>query len=278
MAVLSSQTRSRLPARAFAYVDSNGRRRLPIHDGSHVRNALARFDQVGFESDEARELARERLMRAAKRYGIVPVGFIGGQLRKERSRGELLARSGRELPRGTLAFLLTDIEGSTRLLRRLGARYASVLRRVRAIIRGGVRRAGGYEVDCRADEFFGVFEEASAALTAALAIQRDLAARAWPDGSEVRVRIGIHHGRTTLTETGYVGIAVHTAARVSAAAHGGQILVSAAARAALDGADDGIRFKSLGRFRLSGLPRPQPLHQAIAPGLRSRFPPPRSAS
>src|SRR5256885_1228275 len=88
---LSATARARLPDSAFAYIDSQGRRRLPINDISHVRNALARFDQVDFEDDAAREKARERLLRAAKRHGIVPLGFFDGQLRKGQRRKRALA-------------------------------------------------------------------------------------------------------------------------------------------------------------------------------------------
>src|SRR2546423_6723869 len=83
MAKLSSSERAKLPDSAFAYIDSSGRRRLPINDQAHVRNALARFERVRFEDDAARERARKRLLNAAKKYGIVPVGFITGQLRSE---------------------------------------------------------------------------------------------------------------------------------------------------------------------------------------------------
>ncbi len=234
MPVLRAKERAKLPVHAFAYVDSQGRRRLPIHDRSHVRNALARFDQVVFESDEAREKARQRLLRAAQRHGIVPVGFVHGQLRKERTRGETGRDLGR-LPRGTVTFLMTDIESSTRLLTVLGRKYAAVLRRVRSLIRAAVRRAGGHEVDTRADESFAAFSDPAGALVAAIDIQRRIASSRWPSGSTVLVRAGIHRGRATLGESGYVGIAVHTTARVSNAGHGGQIVLSSAARLALGG-------------------------------------------
>ncbi|HEV8536789.1 MAG TPA: adenylate/guanylate cyclase domain-containing protein [Candidatus Limnocylindria bacterium] len=279
MPPLTESARARLPDSSFAYIDSRGGRRLPIHDASHVRNALARFEQVGFEDDAARERARQRLLRAAKKYGIVPLGFFDGQLRKERQQGEIRARATQvaRLPRGTVTFLLTDIEGSTRLLRRLGDAYAALLREVRSIIRTSVRRARGHEVDARADEFFAVFSEPAGALAAALEIQRGLRKRSWPMDLEVCVRIGIHTGRPTLTETGYVGIAVHTAARVCSAGHGGQILLSAAAHGALDGRQgEGIAFRSLGRFGLAGLPEPEALFQVRATDLRSRFPRPRT--
>ncbi|HKY50740.1 MAG TPA: adenylate/guanylate cyclase domain-containing protein [Candidatus Limnocylindria bacterium] len=275
MPELSLSARASLPDSAFAYVDSQGKRRLPIHDASHVRNALARFDQVAFENDAARERARQRLLRAAKKYGIVPLGFFDGQLRKERQQTEIRARAKdiASLPRGTVTFLLTDIEGSTGLTQRLGDGYAAVLRDVRSLIRKSVRDAGGHEVDARADEYFAVFGESAPALDAAVAIQRALRRQEWPHGVEVCVRVGIHTGRTTLTETGYVGIAVHTAARVCSAGHGGQILVSSAAHAALSGGPIGeITFRTLGRYALAGLPDSEALYQVRAADLRSRFP------
>src|ERR671935_2502022 len=112
MPKLSRSERNRLPDSAFAYIDSDGKRRLPIHDEAHVRNALARFERVAFEDDTARDRARRRLLNAAKKYGIVPVGFITGQLESERR-----ARTPK-LPTGALTLLMTDIERSTALLRR----------------------------------------------------------------------------------------------------------------------------------------------------------------
>jgi class 3 adenylate cyclase len=382
MSQLNSRKRAQLPKSAFAYVDSKGRRRLPINDEPHVRNALARFNQVAFEDEAARERARKRLLEAAKKYGIVPIGFMTGQLRSqmseavagrlvielgqvgtpaelerrlrtalrdpslsvlhwsesagtyldgagrptalpadgegravtllerqgrpmtalvhdravldnpdlvktvtaaarmavenERLRGQVEAQvsEARTLPTGHVTFLSTDIEGSTGLLQRLGDRYASLLAEVRAIIRGSVHRTGGREVDARADEFFAVFDRAPAALEAALAIERTLRGRAWPDGVDVKVRAGIHSGRPTLTDSGYVGLAVHTVARICSAGHGDQILLSAAARDAVGRArPTGIRFRSLGSHRLRGLREPQVVFQVEAADLPARFPP-----
>lgn len=271
MPPLSATARARLPDSAFAYIDSQGRRRLPINDISHVRNALARFDQVDFEDDAARERARERLLRAAKKHGIVPLGFFDGQLRKARGANV------RSLPRGTVTFLLTDIEGSTKLLERLGDDYTGLLRDVRTMIRASVRAATGYEVDARADEFFAVFRRSTHALDAALAIQRALRDKTWPQKAEVRVRIGMHTGRPTLTETGYVGIAVHIAARVCWASHGGQILLSSAAHASFaERLAEGIAFRSLGRYSLHGVAEPEALWQVDAAGLGAKFPRPRT--
>ena len=271
MPTLSATARARLPDSSFAYIDSQGRRRLPINDISHVRNALARFDQVDFEDDAARERARERLLRAAKKHGIVPPGFFDGQLRKARGANM------RSLPRGTVTFLLTDIEGSTRLLERLGDDYASLLRDVRTTIRTSVRASSGLEVDARADEFFAVFRRSTHALEAALAIQRALQAKIWPQKADVRVRIGMHTGRPTLTDTGYVGIAVHIAARICWASHGGQILLSSAARESLaERLAAGIALRSLGRFSLHGVAEPEALFQVHVADLRAKFPRPRT--
>jgi class 3 adenylate cyclase len=274
MARLKDSERARLPDSAFAYIDSRGGRRLPIHDAPHVRAALARFEQVVFEDDGARERARRRLLNAARKFGIMPVGFIDGQLRSERTRA---ARGGMDtpaLPTGFVTFLLTDIESSTALLNRLGDGYGGLLEDVRGIIRDAVVGAGGREVDARADEFFAVFERAGAALEAALAIQRGLTGRTRPDHLDVRVRAGIHSGRPTLTDTGYIGLPVHTAARVCSAAHGGQIVVSGQAEAALRGSlPPGVTLRSLGRHRLAGLTRDEALFQVEADGLLVDFPP-----
>ena len=271
MPQLTASARSRLPDSAFAYIDSQGIRRLPVHDAVHVRNALARFEQVSFEDDMARGRARDRLLRAAKKHGIVPLGFFDGQLRKER---ETKARAGdaRRWPRGMVTFLLTDIERSTRLLERLGDGYAALLRDVRSVIRESVRKAGGHEVDARADEFFAAFHAPADALAAAVEIQRGFAVRTWPRDEKVCVRIGIHTGRPTLSEDGYVGLAVHTAARICSAGHGGQILVSSVTVAAFDAGSDRIRFRSLGKYELPSLKEPLVLFQVDAPALRRRFP------
>jgi class 3 adenylate cyclase len=281
MARLKPRKRARLPDRAFAYVDSRGRRRLPIHDKAHVRNALARFNQVDFENDAARETARTRLLNAAKRYRIVPVGFITGQLQSERKHAAAQIRAtaidAAALPTGFVTLLMSDIEASTLLLRKLGDRYGALLNDVRETLRAAIRRAGGKEIDARADEFFAVFERAGGAVETAVTVQRELGGRTWPDGLEVRVRLGIHSGHPTLTDVGYIGLAVHTTARVCAAAHGGQIVVSAPTRAAIGTSPPaGIRFRSLGPHRLPGLAEPEMLFQVQAPGLRASFPPPRS--
>jgi class 3 adenylate cyclase len=261
MAKLSAGKRKGLRDIAFAHVDPQGRRRLPIHDESHVRNALSRFNQVVFEDEAARNRARTRLLNAAKRYGIVPVGFVTGQLR---------AHGPRELPTGALTFLMSDIEGSTALLLQLEDRFSRLLANTRRIARAATRHVGGWEVDARADEYFAVFRDAAAAIEAALAIQRQFRDHAWPRGVEVRARIGIHGGRPTLSEGGYVGVAVHTVARISALAHGGQVLVSRSALAPELPA--GIVVVELGEHHLRGL-GDHVLFQVSAADLPGEFPP-----
>lgn len=280
MTQLGSKARDLLPNSAFAYVDSHGRRRLPINDEGHVRNALSRFNQTAFEDEAARDRARTRLLKAAKKYGIVPVGFITGQLRSVRIRGESEARVSevRTLPTGFVTFLLVDVEDSTGLVSRLGDGYSGLLADLRRLLRAAVRAAGGREVDARADELFAVFKHAPAALNAALVIQRKTLARGWPNETQVKVRVGLHSGRPTLTDTGYVGLSVHTAARICFAAHGGQIVLSRPAREAVEGHQpDGIGFRDLGLHPLQGLPAPEALFQIEAADLPTDFPAPRTA-
>jgi class 3 adenylate cyclase len=275
MAKLDPRKRASLPDSAFAYVDARGRRRLPINDESHVRNALSRFNQVSFESEEAKELAQNRLLKAAKKYGIVPVGFMTRQIESERKRASRSAA--RELPTGFLTMMMTDIEGSTALLRKLGDGYASLLDDVRAILHDAVVSAGGLQIDARADDSFAVFEEPASAVVAAAALQRAIAARAWPESVSVRVRVGIHSGEPTLAKVGYIGLAVHTTARICAAAHGGQVLVSGpTVTASGDTAASSVRFRFLGLHRLAGLPEPEELYQLEADSLAGTFDPPRT--
>jgi class 3 adenylate cyclase len=272
---LTEAQRARMPKSAFAYIDSKGRRRLPIFDEAHVRSALSRFNQVQFETDADRERARSKLLKAARRFGVVPVGFIEAQLRKERTRGQAdaAARRAAALPSGTVTFLMTDVEGSTTMLAELGDGYGPVLSDVRRLIREKVRKAGGHEVEVHADEFLGAFASAPAALEAAVHIQRRMAEKAWPTRRPVQVRIGLHRGHPTLADGHYIGLSVHAVARLCQSAHGGQIVVSRAAKEAMtDELPPEVGFRSLGRQRLRGFPRPDLLYQVRGPDLRERFP------
>ena len=182
------------------------------------------------------------------------------------------------LPVGTLTFLFTDIEGSTRLVTAMGAGYGSLLERHQAIVRSAVEAAGGIEISTDGDAFFVIFRSAIGAVTAAAAAQRSLASEPWPaEIGTVRVRMGIHTGEAILGGDDYVGLDVHRAARIAAAAHGGQVLVSAATHELVEGSmPDGLRLRELGAFRLKDLARPERLAQLVGPGLADDFPPPRT--
>jgi predicted ATPase/class 3 adenylate cyclase len=181
-------------------------------------------------------------------------------------------------PADTLTFLFSDIEGSTRLLDELGSEaYTTVLERQAAIIRDTIARHGGREEGTEGDSFFVVFDNALAAVEAAVDAQRALATEPWPPGVEVNVRMGLHAGEASASAAGLVGLDVNRAARIAAAAHGGQVVVSDAVRS-LVSADlgSGISLRGLGSHRLKDLREPQPLCQVVAGGLRMEFPPLRS--
>jgi predicted ATPase/class 3 adenylate cyclase len=181
---------------------------------------------------------------------------------------------GQPLPRGTVTFLFTDIEGSTRLLQRLGPRYDALLEEHRRLIREAVAAEGGHEVNTEGDAFFIVFASAARAVVAAVAAQRALYGFAWPQDATLRVRMGLHTGEGTPAGGDYVGLDVHRAARICAAAHGGQVLVSHSTQALVEGAlPPGVALRSLGERRLKDLLRPEHLFQVVAPELPADFPP-----
>src|SRR5436190_8581057 len=130
------------------------------------------------------------------------------------------------LPSGTVTFLFTDIEGSTRLLQQLGEQYGALLTRQQQILREACEAHGGSVVDTPGDSFFVAFPSAGQPIQAVVQVQRALAAQAWPSGASVRVRMGLHTGEAQVNAANYVGLDVHRAARIGAAAHGGQVLLS----------------------------------------------------
>jgi predicted ATPase/class 3 adenylate cyclase len=177
----------------------------------------------------------------------------------------------------TFTFLFTDIEGSTAMLRRLGDGYADVLADHHQLIRASLAAHGGTEVDTQGDAFFAVFSSASACVTAAIDMQRALGSHCWPIGEGVRVRMGVHSGEASRTATGLVGLGVHHAARVAGAAHGGQILVSAATAALLgESLPAGASLRDLGVYQLKDFGRSERIFQAEADGIAAAFPPLRS--
>jgi class 3 adenylate cyclase len=167
--------------------------------------------------------------------------------------------------------MFADVEGSSRHIAELDDRYGPLLSAVRRIERAAVREAGGFEVDARADELFAVFEQASAAVASAVAIQRAMSRHAWPDGRDVRVRIGLHTGRPTPVSGGYQGISVNAAARLCSCGHGGQILLSRGVRAAIG--EEAYELRHLGSYRLRGIPDEHDIYQLVSADLLDGFPP-----
>ena len=179
-----------------------------------------------------------------------------------------------ELPHGTITFLFTDIEGSTRLLKQLGERYGTARADHNRILRAAFEEHEGQEIDTQGDAFFVAFRRAKDAVAAAAAAQQALAAHDWPDDAELRVRMGMHTGEPSVSEDGYLGLGVHRAARICSAGHGGQVLLSQATVALLE--DDelpAVELRDLGLHQLKDLDRPERIHQLVLPGLPDTFPP-----
>ena len=172
-----------------------------------------------------------------------------------------------ELPTGTVTFVFTDIEGSTRLLRQLGDRYADVLEAHHELVTHALTGAGGVLFGSRGDALFAAFLEPVAAVAGGLAAQRALRSRTW-DGHDVRVRMGIHTGEVLVRGSNYIGLAVHRVARICAAARGGQILLSATTAAKTTRClPDGAVLVDLGLHRLKDLPEPDRLFSLTHPDL-----------
>ena len=183
-----------------------------------------------------------------------------------------------DLPSGAVTFVFTDIEGSTRLVRRLRERYPEVLAEHQRLLREAFSAHGGHEIDTQGDAFFYAFRSAHEAVLAAVEGQRALSGYPWPDETEVKVRMGVHTGQAAPVNGRYTGLAVHRAARICAAGHGGQILVSQATQSLLEDEEEdlAVRMRDLGDQRLKDIERPVRLYQVAAPGLPTEFPPPRS--
>ena len=173
-----------------------------------------------------------------------------------------------ELPSGTVTFLFTDIEGSTSLLGALGDEYAALIADHRRIARTAAEAQGGHEVDTQGDSFFFAFARAKDGVRAALAMQLGFETHEWPGGNRLRVRMGLHTGEPTVDAERYIGLGVHRAARIGAAAHGGQVLLSNSTRELLeDDPPEGVSTRDLGSFHLKDFDRPERLFRLVAPGL-----------
>ncbi len=178
-----------------------------------------------------------------------------------------------DLPTGTVTFLFSDIEGSTRLATEHAEAWPAILERHRELLRAAFEAAGGVEAGTEGDSFFVVFPGAPHAVTAAVDAQRALAAEPWELGTEVRVRMGVHTGEANFTAGTYAGLDVHRASRVASVAHGGQVLLSGATRALVEGAlPDGVSLRDLGAHQLKDLDQPEHLWQLVIGGLQDTFP------
>jgi class 3 adenylate cyclase len=172
------------------------------------------------------------------------------------------------LPDGTLTLLFSDIEGSTGLLKRLGDGWPDALARQRAVLREAVAAHGGVVVDCQGDALFAVFRSAHEGVAAAEQAQRALAEEPWPEDVPLRARMALHTGEPRPSGDGYVGLDVVRAARLCAAGHGGQVLLSETARLL-----SGAAVKPLGEVRLRGVDAPERVYQLTLTGLQGSFPP-----
>jgi class 3 adenylate cyclase len=171
----------------------------------------------------------------------------------------------------TVAFLMSDIEGSTRIAAATGEAFPRLLDEHYELLANAIGRAGGSVVSTEGDAVFAVFPSAREAATAAIEAQRALAAHEWPIGGEIRVRIGVHAGEATVHDGRYAGIDIHRAARITAAGWGDQILASESARALSgDTLPAGATFRDLGLHNLKDFPAAEHLYQVVAPASRAR--------
>jgi class 3 adenylate cyclase len=221
------------------------------------------------------------MLRAnGRRYArpLIPsVGRITDKAPRYEVVGQMAKVPVAELPGGTLTVLHTDVEDSTPLTVHLGGRYPEILAVHRALLRAAFAAHEGREVDTQGDSFFVVFGRATQAIAAAVAIQRTLAAEAWPENGAVRVRIGVHTGEPIRTADGYTGLDVIRGARIKEAGHGGQVLLSKSTAVLIEDAlIGGLSLRDLGAHRLKGLPRPERIFQLVIPDLPADFPPLRS--
>ena len=178
----------------------------------------------------------------------------------------------RDLPRGTVTFLFTDIEGSTELVRVLGGGYGDVRAEHGRLIEDACSAHEGHLIDTQGDAHFAAFDRAADAVATAVDAQRKLAVVEWPEGTQLRVRMGLHTAEPFLHTSGYLGLGLHRAARICAAAHGGQILVSNATAGIVEDLES-VEFdlRDLGEFRLKDIARPQRLFELSVRGLEREF-------
>jgi predicted ATPase/DNA-binding SARP family transcriptional activator len=252
--------RERLRAQLMLALYRAGRQAEALDVYQHTRTALV--EELGVEPGRALRDLHQAVLNQDPSLDVEPVPVP-------------TSAGADELPSGTVTLLFADVEGSTRLLYALGGeRYRIVRERARDLVRAAASKHRGHEVDWAGDGVFLVFESARDAVDTAAHLQRALLKEPWPADAVVRLRIGIHTGEPERAREGYVGTEVHVAARICAAGHGGQVLVSQAVRDLVgDDPRAGISFRSLGRHRFKDIPHPEPIFQLVATGLAESFPP-----
>ena len=247
-----------------------GQLMLALYRSGRQAEALEVYRAVRARLDDELGLQPGRELRGLERAILDQDPAIAGPIRPaavETPRGPL--------PVGTLTLLSSDIERSTELVRALGPdAWGRILSRHQALMREAFAADGGSEVDTQGDAFFVSFTRAADAVRAAVAAQGAHLAENWLGGARVAVRIGLHTGTPTPGEERYVGLDVHRVARVTAAAHGGEILCTAATAALVDADEAGVRFGELGTYRLKDFPQPERLFRVVSAGLPDSFPPP----
>jgi YVTN family beta-propeller protein len=248
--------RERLRGQLMLALYRSGRQAEALEVYRQGRRLLA--DELGLEPGEAlKRLEKAILEHDPALAPAAPPPSEGGR---------------RSVPTGTVTLLFTDVEGSTRLIEDLRDDYGTLLDEHNRLVRKALLEHGGLEIAGQGDAFFFAFRRARDAVTAAIAAQRAVLTADWPRAADVRIRIGIHTGEPGVAEGGYHGIDVVRAARISAAAHGGQTLVSNATRDLVGSAVPDVSFRDLGEHRLPEIDEPQVIFQALAPGLPDGFP------
>jgi predicted ATPase/class 3 adenylate cyclase/DNA-binding XRE family transcriptional regulator len=257
-----------------------GLSRRGINDLERGARLLPRKDTVALLADALGLFVEDRnaFMAAARRPPLVGSPSVESNIPVDVADSVISGSdplpSPATLPEGTVTFLFTDIEGSTRLLQQLGDAYAVALGEHQALLRAAFAAHAGREVDTQGDAFFVAFASAPEAVACAFEASRALAAHPWPEGQTLRVRMGLHTGTPQLVGDHYVGLDVHRAARIAAAGHGGQVLLSQTTRELVAHTlPQGVTLRALGAHRLKDLQQPERLYQLVLPGLPADFPP-----
>jgi predicted ATPase/class 3 adenylate cyclase/transcriptional regulator with XRE-family HTH domain len=241
---------------------ATARRPIPV-SGPSGSTAVSAISVAPADASEPADLVR--FVLNASPVPEAPPAALPTAVPVQHARSAILA--------GTVTFLFTDIEGSTKLLQQLGAAYADALGEHQALLRAAFTAHEGVEVDTQGDAFFVAFASAPQAVAAAAAAARALAEHAWPDGTSLQVRVGLHTGTPQLVGDHYVGLDVHRAARIAAAGHGGQILLSQATHELVEQSlPPGVTLRDLGAHRLKDLLQPEHLYQLVLPNLPADFP------